>query len=80
VLGEGLGVRRGHTNDCLATSIDNIKANDHCTLHVLGDLDPIEVLFDFCIDLFKYVRVYSNLCSVNRRSKYKLGYKTFFVK
>jgi hypothetical protein len=61
VLGKILGIRGTKAEDSLSTSINNISTNNH-SVAIARQLNSIEILLKFGIDLFKEITEDSN-CS-----------------
>jgi hypothetical protein len=67
-----LGVGSGQTDDCTTTSVYNVYTDNHGVLHVVGDVDLVEILTDLGVNLFKDVRVNGDLGPVDSGAQNEL--------
>ena len=75
-----LGVGGSQADNCPTTGIHNVNADDHRVFEVLGHVDLVEILADFGVDLFKDVRVDSDLRPVDRGAQNELRSDVLFIK
>lgn len=75
-----LGVWGCHTDDRSSPSIYDINTDNHGALHVLWDLDSVEILFKLCVDLLQNIRVDCDFGPVDRLCQNKLTWDTLSIK